>query len=76
MGDIVGVIGIIIFVIGGILLLIESFKQSILWGIFCLLVTPVVLVFTVMHWDAAKKPFLIQLAGIGVLLMGSFINQP
>ncbi len=71
MADILGVIGILIFVIGGILFLIESFKESILWGIACLLINPVVLVFTVMHWDVAKKPFLIQLAGLGVILIGA-----
>jgi len=71
MADIVAVIGILIFVIGGILFLIESFKESVLWGIACLLIPPLVLVFTVMHWDVAKKPFLIQLAGLGVMLMGA-----
>lgn len=71
MADIVGVIGILIFVIGGILFLIEAFKESIFWGIACLLITPVVLVFTVMHWDVAKKPFLIQLAGLGGILIGA-----
>ena len=71
MADIVVVIGILIFIIGGILFLIESFKESILWGIACLLIHPVVLVFTVMHWDVAKKPFLIQLAGLGVLLIAA-----
>ena len=71
MTDIIGIIGIIIFVIGGILFLIESFKESIFWGIACLLITPVVIVFTLMHWDVAKKPFLIQLAGLGVMLIGA-----
>ena len=71
MADIVGVIGILIFIIGGILFLIESFKKSVVWGIACLLITPVVLVFTVMHWDVAKKPFLIQLAGFGVMLISA-----
>ena len=71
MSDIISIIGILIFVIGGILFLIESFKESIIWGLACLLITPVALVFTVIHWDVAKKPFLIQLAGFGVLLIGA-----
>ncbi|MFT6986803.1 MAG: hypothetical protein ACJAT7_002647 [Psychromonas sp.] len=69
MADIVGVIGVLILVIGGILFLIAAFKESIIWGIACLLITPVVLAFTVMHWDVAKKPFFIQLAGLGVMLI-------
>jgi len=71
MADIVGVIGVLIFIIGGILFLIESFKKSVVWGIACLLITPVVLVFTVIHWDVAKKPFSIQLAGFGVMLISA-----
>ncbi|MEJ6078175.1 hypothetical protein MT391_06450 [Vibrio sp. 1-Bac 57] len=71
MSDIVGIIGILIFLIGGILFLIESFKESIFWGIACILINPVVLVFTVMHWEVAKKPFVIQLMGIGLMLIGA-----
>ncbi|PKH02440.1 hypothetical protein CXF72_11575 [Psychromonas sp. MB-3u-54] len=71
MADIIGVIGVLILIVGGILFLIEAFKESIIWGIACLLITPVVLAFTVMHWGVAKKPFFIQLAGIGVMLIGA-----
>lgn len=69
--DIVGIVGVLIFIIGGILLLIESFKESIIWGFACLIVTPVVLVFTFVHWDVAKKPFFIQLTGLGILFISA-----
>lgn len=71
MADLVGVIGVVIFIIGAILFLVVAFKESIIWGIACLLITPVVLIFTVMHWEVAKKPFFIQLAGLGVMLMAA-----
>ncbi|PPL18319.1 hypothetical protein UN63_01275 [Oceanisphaera arctica] len=60
-------IGFLVFIFGGILFLIESFKVSITWGVACFLIAPVILVFTVIYWDVAKKPFLIQLAGFCIM---------
>jgi len=37
--------GVLIFVIGGIGFLVAAFNESILWGIFCILVSPVALLF-------------------------------
>jgi membrane protein YdbS with pleckstrin-like domain len=50
---------------------LNSAQAVILWAIACLFIPPVVLVFTVMHWDVAKKPFLIQLTGLGIMLIGA-----
>ena len=57
------IIGLALAVIGGIWLLVVAFKTSILWGLGSLLVPFVSLVFVVMHWQASKNPFLLQLAG-------------
>jgi hypothetical protein len=54
--------------IGGIMLLIEAFGEGILWGLGCLLVPPVSLIFVATHWHQAKKAFFFQLAG-WILLM-------
>ena len=64
-------IGIIVFVIGGIGTLIAAFKTSILWGLGALLVAPISLIFLIMHWDVAKNPFFLQLAGLGAAFVGS-----
>tara|TARA_R110001583_G_scaffold51161_3_gene159709 strand:+ start:3185 stop:3403 length:219 start_codon:yes stop_codon:yes gene_type:complete len=71
MSEIISIIGLIIFIIGGIFFLIESFRESLIWGLSCLFIAPVVLVFTFLHWDVAKKPFLMQLTGIVVMLVGA-----
>lgn len=64
-------IGIIVFVIGGIGTLIAAFKTSLLWGLGCLFIAPVSLVFLILHWDVAKNPFFLQLAGFAILVVGS-----
>ncbi|WP_198265161.1 hypothetical protein [sulfur-oxidizing endosymbiont of Gigantopelta aegis] len=69
MSEIIALIAVFIIVVGGILLLIEAFKVGIIWGLACLLISPVALVFIILHWDIAKKPFFIQLFGVGVLFL-------
>ena len=64
-------IGIAIFIIGGIGTLIASFKTSILWGLGCLFIAPVSLIFLILHWDVAKNPFYLQLIGIALAFIGS-----
>lgn len=52
----------IISLIGWIWLLVVSFKEHVLWGIGNLLLPfPVAIVFAAMHWQEAKKPFLLYL---------------
>ena len=70
MGTILMFVGIIIMIIGGIMFLIEAFKENILWGLGCLLFNPVSLVFLILHWDVAHKPFFIELAGAGIMILG------
>ena|GEM_PF-1936463 len=38
--------------------LVIAFKENILWGLGSLFVPLVIIVFGIMHWDKAKKPFL------------------
>ena len=64
-------IGIGMVFIGGIGLLIAAFRESILWGLGCLFLSPVSLVFLILHWRDAKKPFFLQLAGLAVLFLGT-----
>ena len=69
MREALALIAVFIIVVGGILLLIEAFKEGIIWGLACLLISPVALIFTILHWDVAKKPFFIQLFGVGFLFL-------
>ena len=67
----IGYLGIALIIIGGIGTLIAAFKTSILWGLGCLLIAPVSLIFLVLHWDVAKNPFFLQLVGVALLFAGS-----
>jgi len=64
------VIGGLISLAGGIMFLIVTFQESVIWGLVCLFVPFAAFVFLFMHWDKAGKPFLIQLAGGAFLVVG------
>lgn len=46
------------------MLIIASFKESIVWGLAVLFVPFAALVFLIMHWTEAKKAFLVQLVAV------------
>ncbi len=66
-------VGAIIGFVGGIMLLIVAFKEHILWGLGSLFIPFVGLVFVIMHWPVAKKPFLITLCAIPFYIVGALI---
>ena len=66
-------LGLIIFVIGGILFLVEAFKTSLLWGLGCVFLTPVTIFYLAFHWATARKPFAIQMVGLLLLLAGTYL---
>ena len=66
--------GLIVF-IGAIWFLIESFRESVLWGLGCLILAPVQLVFLILHWGVAKKPFGLQLLGVVLIFLGAMFAE-
>ena len=69
-------LGLIILVIASIGFLIAAFKESILWGLGCLLLGPVSIVFLIMHWNEAKNPFFLQLIGLAIMFTGLYFFGP
>jgi uncharacterized membrane protein len=63
--------GYILAVVGGLWLLVVIFQTSVLWGILSLVVPFVSLFFVITNWDETKRPFLIQLAGVILILLGA-----
>jgi hypothetical protein len=71
LGTILLVVGMIVLLVGGIRFLVVAFQESVGWGLGCLLVPFVSLIFLVMYWDRANRPFFVQLAGAVPLVFGS-----
>ena len=68
-------VGLLVSVVAGIWLLVVAFKTSVWWGLGSLLIPFVALIFVIMHWQVAKKPFLWNLLG-GVLIAVGILMNP
>ena len=73
-GTIVMLVGALLALIGGIGILIEAFKEHILWGLGTFFFGPVGLVFVITHWEQAGKAFLLNLAGAGLMVVGMLMG--
>jgi len=62
--------GALVVIVGALMVLVAAFRKSVLWGLGCLFVPFVSLIFTVLNWDVAKRGFLAQLAGIVLVFIG------
>lgn len=69
-------VGCAIGFIGGIMMLIAAAGVSFWWAVGMVLFPPTQLAFLITRWDAAKKPFLIQVAGSLIMLVGAMSYQP
>ena len=67
----VGALGTLVF---GIWLLVTAFQKSIVWGLAYMFLPFASLVYVVMNWDRASKPFLMGLAASGVFVAGIFLS--
>jgi hypothetical protein len=68
------IVGYVAMLVGGIWLLVAAFKTSVGWGLASLFIPFAALVFVFKHWDVAKKPFLIQIGGIVLAVVGVVLS--
>ena len=64
------VIGIVVYLIGAIGLLIDEFKEHILWGLLGLFTQIGHLIFALCHFDKCKRSLGIILLGIILMIVG------
>jgi len=64
-------IGLATFIIGGIWFLVVSFQQSVWWGLGCIFLPFCEVIFLIIHWKEAAKPFGLQAIGFVLLLIAS-----
>jgi hypothetical protein len=66
--------GIAVAAVGGIWLLVVAFQESVLWGLGSLFIPLVGLAFVISHWDAAKRPFLVNIGGGLLIALGTVMS--
>ncbi len=73
-GMLLFLVGGAMMLIGGLWLLVVTFQESVLWGLGSLFIPFVSLVFVVMHWEVAKQPFLLNIAGLVPVMIGMMLS--
>jgi hypothetical protein len=73
-------IGLMFSLIGSLWFLIEGFKESVLWGIALILLSPIAgTVFLIYYWERVCVPFLANTIGCALIftgfMIGVLINQ-
>jgi len=63
-----------IYLIGWIWFLVAAFRESIWWGLACLFIPIVQLIFLIVHWREARKPFFLQLLGLVIIIVAIIIS--
>jgi len=64
--------GFVVLFIYEIKFLIAPFSESVLWGIAVLVLHPANLIFTIMYWQTVKRIVIMQLLGLGLVIVGGF----
>ena len=75
MGLLLVILGLILCLVGSIWILIAAFKVSTLWGLGVLFINTIVtVIFVFLHFEEAKKPFIIWVIGVVLLIVGLIIS--
>ena len=69
LGMIIWGIGGLVALIGGIWFLVVAFRQTIWWGLGCLFIPFVSIIFLIIHWSDAAKPFFVSLLGVVMMVV-------
>lgn len=70
-------LGVVLSLIGGLWIVVNAFRTSVLWGLGSLLIPLVSLVFALMNFSENKIPLLISVIGTVMMFMGygSYVEQ-
>ena len=67
MGSILFFVGGLIAFIGSIMIIINAFKESVLWGLGCLLINPVIIIYVLLNFGDNWK--YVAMYGIGIVIL-------
>ncbi|MCH2176476.1 MAG: hypothetical protein MK193_12190 [Lentisphaeria bacterium] len=73
LGSLLLFIACILALISWIWFIIEAFKVDILWGLACLFLPIVPLIFLIFYWDKASKPFWLLILALLCSFAGGFL---
>mgnify|MGYP000890047488 CR=1 FL=1 len=73
---ILALIGLVLYFIGAIGLMIDEFKENVIWGLFGLFTQVAHIIFALIHFDKCKKSLGYMLLGIVLIILGLALSAP
>jgi hypothetical protein len=70
------VLGLVVSLVGSLMVIWRAFRESVLWGLGCLFVPFVYLIFVIQHWEDTKKGFLIGISGTVIVFASIALTPP
>ena len=67
--------GGVLLLIGCIMFIVNAFKVSVVWGLGVILLAPIGLVFLFKNWRESKTSFLLQVAGLILVVAGALLGH-
>jgi uncharacterized membrane protein len=69
------IVGWLLVIMSGFVILIKAFKENAVWGLCCIFIPIMQIVFVIMNWDECKNVFYVQLGGLAMVLLGAAMAQ-
>lgn len=67
-------VGLVLMLVCGIMIIVEAFRASVLWGLGAIFVPFVKLIFVITHWSDTKTPFLVTyFVGLPLVVVSLFM---
>ena len=70
------ILGYLLAFLGSLWIIILGWQRNILWGVICFLVPIVQLVYVAAHWKESKEAFLLQIAGLVLVIIAALAGVP
>ncbi len=73
-GAIIALVGCLACFVGGVMVLIKAFQESLLWGIGSLFIPFILLIFAILNLNETKQGLLIWVGGLVLMILGAILS--
>lgn len=68
-------LGYVLCFAGGLWIVVLAFRKGILWGVGCLFVPILQLIYVALYWKQAKAAFFLQVTGLSAFFVSAVIGK-
>jgi hypothetical protein len=69
-------LGWIFAFLGGLWIIVLAWQRSVVWGLGCILVPVIQIIYVVLHWKESKEAFFMLLGGLALIVIARVFGWP